>query len=454
MPIALADLKREFRPMLRLAAPLALAELGSMAMGVVDTIMAGPLGPAAVGAGILGNMVFYPVGTSFIGLLLGMDTLVAQSHGAQDARDCRHTLINGTWLAILVTPPVIGLILATIPLIRATGANPAVMAHCVPYMRALLWGILPLMLGTALRRYLQAVDVVKPITFALVSANVINVVGDWALMYGHWGAPAMGLAGSGWSTSLSRLYMLLVMAGAVLWHEQRTGKLLAKMSWRPDLARVRRLVVLGLPATGQIAFEGAVFGVVTVLAARLDEVSLAAHGIAVQVIATTFMVPLGISSAAAVRVGQAVGRKDPSGVAAAGWSALLLSTLFMGAAGIALWTIPHWIVRVFISDAAVIASGALLLRIAAFFELFDGYQIVATGALRGVGDTRSPMIAHFVGYWVIGMPVVYILCFQLGWGAPGIWVGLTAALIIIGAVLVLVWRKALTRPRMNANARE
>jgi MATE family multidrug resistance protein len=454
MPLPLADLKREFRPMLRLAAPLALAELGSMAMGVVDTIMAGPLGPAAVGAGILGNMVFYPVGTSFIGLLLGMDTLVAQSHGAQDPRDCRRTLISGTWLAILVTPPVIGLILAVVPLIRASGANPAVMAHCVPYMRALLWGILPLMLATAFRRYLQAVDVVKPITFAQVSANLINLVGDWALMYGHWGSPAMGLAGSGWSTSLSRFYMLLVMAGAVLWHEKRTGKLLAKMSWRPDVSRIRRLVALGLPATGQIAFEGAVFGVVTVLAAKLDEVSLAAHGIAVQVIATTFMVPLGISSAAAVRVGQAVGRKDARGVAAAGWSALLLSTLFMGAAGIALWTIPNWIVRLFISNAAVVASGAVLLRIAAFFELFDGYQIVATGALRGVGDTRSPMIAHFLGYWVIGMPVAYILCFHFHWGAPGIWVGLTAALILIGAALVVVWKKELMKPRMHANARE
>jgi MATE family multidrug resistance protein len=273
-------------------------------------------------------------------------------------------------------------------------------------------------------------------------------------MYGHWGAPAMGLAGSGWSTSLARVYMMLIMAGAVLWHEQRTGKLLAKMSWRPDIARIRRLVGLGLPATGQIAFEGAVFGVVTVLAAKLDEVSLAAHGIAVQVIATTFMVPLGISSAAAVRVGQAAGRKDPRGVAAAGWSALLLSTLFMGVAGIALWTIPRWIVRLFISNAAVIAAGAVLLRIAAFFELFDGYQIVATGALRGVGDTRSPMIAHFIGYWVIGMPVVYLLCFRLSWGASGIWVGLTAALIIIGVALVLVWKKELTGPRIHTNAHQ
>jgi len=450
MPLALADLRHEFRPMLRLAAPLAAAELGAMVMGIVDTIMAGPLGPAAVGAGILGNMIFYPAAAGMVGILLGMDTLVAQSHGAGDPSDCRRTLVNGSWLAVLVTPLVAGGILAAVPLMRAAGANPRVMQDCVPYMHALLWGILPMMLGTACRRYLQAVDIVKPITFALISANAVNIAGDWALMYGHWGARPMGLAGSGWSTSLSRVYMMLVLFGAVLWNERRTG-LLFRMFWRPDLARLRRLVALGLPATGQIAFEGAVFGVVTVLAAKLDEVSLAAHGIAVQVISTTFMVPLGISSAAAVRVGQAVGRKDPRGVAAAGWAALLLGSLFMGAAGIALWTVPRWIVRLFIGNAAVIGAGAVLLRIAAFFELFDGLQIVATGALRGLGDTRTPMIAHLVGYWVIGMPVVYILCFPFGWGAPGIWVGLSAALILIGAVLVLVWNRKHLQPPMNAD---
>jgi MATE family multidrug resistance protein len=183
------------------------------------------------------------------------------------------------------------------------------------------------------------------------------------------------------------------------------------------------------------------------LAARLDEVSLAAHGIAVQVIATTFMVPLGISSAAAVRVGQAVGRRDARGVAASGWAALALAALFMSGAGIALWTVPRWIVRGFISDAAVIASGVTLLRIAAFFELFDGLQVVATGALRGIGDTRSPMLAHLIGYWVIGMPVVYVLCFPMGWGARGIWVGLSAALILIGAALVVVWNARLRSSR-------
>jgi MATE family multidrug resistance protein len=441
--LRLADIRRELRPMLRLAAPLAAAELGWMAMGIVDTMMAGPLGPAAVGAGILGNMVFYPLAMSFTGLLLGMDTLVAQAFGARDTADCRRTLVNGVWLAIFLTPLTILLTMGSIPFILAAGANRSVMAECIPYMRNLLWGLLPLFLFSGMRRYLQAVDVVKPVTFILISANVVNFIGNWALMYGHLGAPAMGLAGSGWSTSISRVYMALVMIAVIVWEERRSGRARLPLSWRPEWKRLRRLVELGLPATGQIAFEGAVFGIVTVLAAKLDEVSLAAHGIAVQVIATTFMVPLGVSSAAAVRVGHAVGRGDPRGAAAAGWSALAVAGLFMGCAGIALWTVPRFIVERFIHDAGVVAMGVTLLRIAAFFELFDGLQVVATGALRGLGDTRSPMIVHLLGYWAVGMPVVYVLCFPLGWGARGIWVGLSAALILIGAALVEVWRRRL-----------
>ena len=426
--------------MLALAAPLAIAELGWMAMGIVDTIMAGRLGAAAVGAGSLGNMLFYPTVTAGIGLLLGMDTLVAQSFGANDPQDCRRTLVNGVWLSIALTPPLTVVILSLIPLLRALGTNAHVLELFIPYFRAMSSTILMLLLYTAFRRYLQAVNVVKPVTFALVSANFVNILGNWVLMFGHWGAPAMGLEGSGWSTSIARVYLAGVMLISVLWHERRSGNLLFYISWRPDMARIRRLIDLGLPAAGQILFEGAVFAIVTVMAAKLDDASLAAHSIAVQVIATTYMVPLGISSAAAVRVGQAVGRKDPVGASLAGWTALLLSALFMGSAGVALIMIPRSIVRLFIADAQVIAAGAVLLRIAAFFQLFDGFQVVATGALRGVGDTRTPMLAHFVFYWLIGLPVAYALCFSKGWGAPGIWVGLSAALILIGATLLMVWR--------------
>ena len=427
--------------MLRLAAPLALAELGWMTMGIADTIMAGPLGAAAVGAGILGNMIYYPVVVSGIGLLLGMDTLVAQSFGARDPLDCRRTLVAGSWLGLILMAPLMLLIRASIPLLWAAGANPLVMEHCAPYMKALLWSIPAMVAFTALRRYLQAVDIVKPVTFALVSANLVNLLGDWVLMYGHWGAPQMGLAGSGWSTSLSRIYMAAVLAGAVLWNERRSGNLLFHISWRPDFARIRRLFGLGLPAAGQIGFEGAIFGVVTVLVARLDAVSLAAHSIALQVISTSYMVPLGISSAAAVRVGQALGRKDAAGVARAGWTALLLSGIFMGSVGLLLLAAPGAVVRLFIGDPAVIAAGALLVRISAFFELFDGLQVVATGALRGLGDTRSPLLAHLAGYWAIGMPVACVLCFGYGWGAPGMWIGLCLAIILIGMVLVAVWWK-------------
>jgi MATE family multidrug resistance protein len=440
-----ADLRREFRPMMRLAAPLALAELGWMAMGVVDTIMAGPLGPAAVGAGSLGAMMFFPIAICGTGLLLGMDTLVAQSFGRGDLRDCRRTLVNGVWLGAALSPLLVLVLWATIPLLRAVGTNPRALAIFEPYLKALTIGVLPLLLYTAFRRYLQAVNLVKPITFALVSANLINIAGDWALMYGHCGAPALGVPGSGFSTSISRTYMAAVLLGAILWHERKSGNLLFAISWWPDSTRLRRLVTLGLPAAGQILFEGAVFGIVTAMAARLDEASLAAHGIAVNVISTTFMVPLGISSAAAVRVGQACGRKDPHAAATAGWTALLLSATFMSAAGLVLWLLPQMIVRIYIRDAAVVTMGGLLLRIAAVFELFDGLQVTATGALRGLGDTRTPMLAHLIGYWLIGLPTAYVLCFPLGWGAPGIWVGLSAALILIGASLALVWRRAISR---------
>ena len=434
--------------MLALAAPLVMAELGWMAMSIVDTVMAGPLGPAAIGAGSLGSMMFYPIAICGTGMLLGMDTLVAQSFGAGDRADCRRTLVNGLWLAAAVTPLLVLALWGLIPLVGMAGANPRVLALFAPFLKALLWGILPLLFYTALRRYLQAVNVVKPIAFALVSANLVNVAGNYALMYGHWGFRAMGLTGSGYSTSLARVYMLAVLCAAVMKEEWgRRFRLPLAAALLPDFPRLRRVVSLGLPAALQILAEGAVFGVVTVFAAGLDEASLAAHGIALAVISTTYMVPLGISSAAAVRVGQAIGRKDPRGAAASGWSALAIGALFMAAAGVALWTVPRWIVGIITRDAAVVAAGVELLRIAAFFELFDGLQTVANGALRGLGDTRSPLLVHLAGYWAVGLPVAWLLCFHFRWGAPGIWAGLCAAIVLIGSALLLAWKLRLDHIR-------
>ena len=437
--------RKEIRPMLRLATPLALAELGWMSMGFVDTVMAGRLSPAAMGAGALGGMLFFPIAICGTGMLLGMDTLVSQAFGARDDDTCRRVLISGSWIALANAPIVAILLALTLPALRATGTNRAVMELLEPFLYALLWGLLPLLFYTAFRRYLQAQNIVRPITFAVVSANLVNFAGNWLLMYGNWGAPRLGLTGSGISTSVSRLYIAVVLLIAVLRHERHTGNVIFHMDWRPDLARVRRLLSLGLPSALQILFEGAVFGIVTVLAAHLDEVSLAAHGIAVNVVSITYMVPLGISSAAAVRVGQAMGRKHPHGVAVAGWTALLLGGIFMGSAGLALGLVPHSIARLYTPESAVIAAGVTLLRIAALFQIFDGFQVVATGALRGLGDTRTPAYAHLAGYWIIGMPIAWFLCFRSGWGVSGIWIGLTTALILIGVSLLIAWQRAISR---------
>jgi MATE family multidrug resistance protein len=200
-----------------------------------------------------------------------------------------------------------------------------------------------------------------------------------------------------------------------------------------------RLLGLGLPAAMQLALEAGIFAVATALIARLDPVSLAAHQIALNTASLTFMVPLGISSAAAVRVGQALGRHDTHGASLSGWTALLLGAGFMFCSAAAFLLVPRYIVRIYTPNPAVLRMGITLLAVAAFFQLFDGLQVVATGALRGAGDTRTPMLCTLAAYWVLGLPLGYYLCFRWSWGAAGLWIGLCIALILIGIVLLFVW---------------
>jgi len=213
------------------------------------------------------------------------------------------------------------------------------------------------------------------------------------------------------------------------------------VSWRPDFPRIGRLLALGLPAAGQIGLETSVFATVTILIGKLSSAILAGHQIALTVVSTTFMMPLGISSAAAVRVGHAIGRRDPEGASRAGWTALAFGAGAMSLGALAMLIIPQAIARLFTPEAAIIAGAAPLLRVAAFFQLFDGLQVTATGALRGAGDTRTPMLCHFAGYWILGLPLGAFLCFRESLGAVGLWMGLSAGLIVIGMVLVWFWRR-------------
>ena len=315
-----------------------------------------------------------------------------------------------------------------------------------PFLHALNWGTLPLLTYFALRRYLQAQNVALPIMFALISANVVNLIGDWALIYGHLGLPAMGITGSGWATCVARIYMAGVLVVTLFWVESKRPQPKWPSTVRIDLRRVAALLKLGAPAATQILLEIGAFAAATAVVARLGPVPLSGHEIALNCAALSFMVPLGMSSAAAVRVGQQLGRKDPEGARRAGWSAIILGAGFMACSGLVFVSIPNWIARLFSPDPDVIRTGARLLLVAAAFQLFDGLQTVATGALRGSGDTKTPMLANFVAYWLIGLPVGYFLCFKLGWGAVGVWIGLCGGLVIIGSALLLTWHRRKLAP--------
>jgi len=436
-------LRADFVLTLRLALPLIIAEVGWMSMGIVDTIMVGrlPDSAVAIGATGLGQSLYHSIAIFGGGLLLGLDTFVAHAYGREDLNDARLSLVNGLFLAFALTPILMFAVSFWPALMTRFGISLELVGPMRPFLSALNWGTLPLLAYFALRRYLQAVNVANPIMFALISANIVNLIGDWALIYGHLGFPAMGIAGSGWSTCIARIYMAGVLVITLMWVEAKRALPGWVHALRVDARRVWALLKLGAPAASQIIFEIGAFSAATALIAKLGPVPLSGHEIALNCAALTFMVPLGISSAAAVRVGQQLGRKDPAEAKRAGWSAILLGATFMTCSGLVFVSFPTVIARMFSPDPIVIRTGAKLLLVAAAFQLFDGVQTVSTGALRGAGDTKTPMLANFVAYWLIGLPAGYFLCFRLGWGALGIWIGLCGGLMLIGSALLFAWHK-------------
>jgi MATE family multidrug resistance protein len=438
-------IRAELRPMLALATPVVMAELGWVTMGIVDTIMVGGLGPGAIGAVGLASMLLLAVGVFAMGLLLGLDPLVAQAFGARRLDECHRWLVDGLWLSLLVMPPMIALLFGMNATLDRWGLPADVLVLARPYLAILTWSLVPLLFYVAFRRYLQAMNLVRPVMFALVAANLVNAGANWVLIHGHFGVPAMGVRGSAYATLAARIFMAGWLLIVILRHEAHVTPGLRETPLGLDLARVRRLFVLGFPAAGQMVLEVGVFAAATALAGRVSAEALAAHQIALNFAALTFMVPLGIASAAAVRVGQAIGRHDPRGAASAGWTAIAIGVGFMATAAIVFLAMPHALIRLFTDDAAVLETGVSLLFVAAVFQLFDGLQGVTTGALRGLGDTRSAMLWNLAGHWVVGLPLGYLLCFRWGLGVVGLWWGLSLGLIICGVALILVWMREGTR---------
>jgi MATE family multidrug resistance protein len=439
------SVRHQIRSVLTLALPLILAELGWMSMGIVDTIMVGhTANPAlAISSAALGQVLYNTIAFGISGVLLGLDTYLSQSHGAGRFDEANRWLLHGLILAAGLALTLILIILCAPILMLRLPIDPAVLHGSVSFLQALNYGTPALFLYFTLRRYLQAFNHVRPIALALVTANLINVCGNWLLIYGHsWGPihiPALGVTGSGLSTSISRCYLALFMV-VTLWRiERRHNYGLRSMALHFEPRRIKRLALLGAPAGSQIFVEISIFGMVTFLIGIMGRLPLAGHEIALNCASFTFMVPFAISAAAAVRVGQAIGRKAPAEAASAGWSAILLGAGCMAVFSAVLLLFPHAIASSFTKDSAVIAATIPLLFVAAVFQFFDGLQITATGALRGAGNTHAGLIVQIIGYWIIGLPIGYLFGFRLHYGAVGLWLGLCAGLMVAGISLTTVW---------------
>jgi len=457
-----ASIRTEFVPMLKIAVPVVLAELGWMTMGVVDTVMVGALGPEAISAAGVGNSMHIAFAIFGMAVMLGLDTLVSQAYGARDIRDCHRWFFDGMTLSALMTVPImalLGLVWYAIPLL---GFHPAVEPLLDSYFGVLMLSTPFLLAYAVCRRYLQGMHAVTPVMIALVTANVINAGGNWVLIHGHWGFPALGVAGSAWATVISRAYMLFTLLFAVWWIDKGrsaghqaigpSGQSLWHIDRAFDAARLRTLLALGLPAASQMGAEVGVFALATALSGMLDPISSASHQIALNLAGVAFMIPLGLGSAGAVRVGHAVGAGDRPRAAAAGWTAIIMAILFVAAAGVMFVIVPRQLIGWFSQDASVLSVGTSLLFLAAVFQIFDGLQGVITGTLRGIGDTRTPMIVNLVAHWLLGLPTSYILCFVVGWGVYGLWIGLSLGLIVTGTILLWVWTVKIRHYREGTSA--
>jgi MATE family multidrug resistance protein len=446
----------EFRRTIGLALPIVAVQLGWMLMGLVDTLMVGRLSARDLAAVALGNLFFMGISSFGMGLLMALDPLVAQAVGARDRLATARAVQRGLILAALLTIPVTLALLPAAQALTALRQPVAVVPLAAAYVFACLPGVLPLYFFYALRQSMQAHGRVAPVLWAVLLANLANILFNWVLIYGKFGFPALGGVGAGWASSLSRVLLALgiLAAGWPL-----LGPLLRP--WRGDAFALRplgRMLRLGTPVGLMTMLEFTAFGVTGILMGWFGEVPMAGHQIALNIASFTFMVPLGIASSGSVLVGHAVGRGDLDGARRESGAALTLGVGFMVASALVLLLIPRVLAGAFTTDAAVLVVAATLLPIAGVFQVFDGLQVVSAGLLRGMGDTRMPMLGNLLGFWGLGIPAGAYFAFRLGLGPAGLWWGFVVGLAAVGLLLLgrtaTLLRRGVSRVRVDDDTAE
>ncbi|MFI5280533.1 MAG: MATE family efflux transporter [Gemmatimonadales bacterium] len=437
-------LRQELAAMVRLALPVVVVQVGLMAMGVVDTMMVGRVSASAIAAVALGNVYFFAVAIFGQGVLMALDPIVAQAVGAGDdvaiARGVQRGLILAVGLSVatslLLLPAASVLSLLRQPTEFATVA--------ARYDVVSIAGVLPFYVFVVFRQALQAMHRMAPIVWSIIVGNLANILLNWMLVFGHLGAPPMGAVGSAWGTAAGRLLLAVVLIIAA-WPRLKPYV----RPFRDDAFAVpalRRMFALGWPIGVQLSLEFGVFGLVGLLMGWMGTRQMAGHQIALNIASFTFMVPLGVSGAAAVLVGNAVGRGDAAEARRAAAAGLICGAGFMAVSAAGMLAAPAFFARLYTSDVAVAAMAAALIPLAGVFQVFDGIQVVSIGILRGVADTRWPMIVNILGFWLIGLPVSLWLGFRTDLGPRGLWWGLVLGLALVAVMLLLRARNRLDAP--------
>lgn len=425
--------------MVRMAIPIAAGFVGIMLMNTVDLICVGRLGALEMASVGLGNIFWTVIFMPGLGTSIGLEFPVSFNFGAKRHTECRRVFIQGLWIVTIYSALMLVLPQFLVGPVQHFVADKKQAQLAGDYFAVTLWGIWPALIFTVLRVYLQALGRVSPAFYVLFLANIVNLVLDLALVLGWWGFPKWEVYGAAVATNIARYFMMFSLLGYVVATDARLRVMVRTLRLHPSKRRMMEILKIGLPSGLQVTFEGGVFSLSTLLAATFDVVSSAAHQAVLNLASNAFMVPLGISSAAAVMVGQSYGSRNATDLKRAGRLGFQIVLVWMVFTSGLFLIFPKFFLGWYITDTDVLNTGAGLMLVTAAFQISDGIQVVGTGVLRGLGDTKSSMYVNLVGHWGIGLPIGLLCAYTLGLKILGIWIGLAAGLSIVALVLIFAW---------------
>ncbi|WP_026464737.1 MATE family efflux transporter [Adhaeribacter aquaticus] len=435
------DYKKHFKANFRLAFPVILSQLGHIMVNVVDSMMVGQLGTVPLAAASLSNSIFTVILVFGLGISYGITPLVAAADGRKNKNRISLLLINGVMVSVItgVILFLAGYLLS--PYLYFLDQPEAVVALTIPYLNICFFSLIPLMVFQGFKQFAEGLSLTKQSMYISVFANALNIIGNYILIYGKFGAPALGFIGAAISTLLARVIMAGIMGIYILYSEELKPY---RLHWERQFISMLymfRIVKLGFPISVQMLFEMGAFSFSAVMIGWLGAKELAAHQIAISIASVTYMMASGIAAAATIRVGNLFGQGYISEMRSAGFISFIMAVAFMSVCGLILIIAKNFIPQLYIQDQEVITLAAGLLIIAALFQISDGVQVVGLGALRGLEDVKVPSIISLLAYWVLGLPMGYILCFRLGFGVNGIWTGLLAGLSLAALLIFLRFKK-------------